>query len=857
MSIALTNPLYLIFLIFIPLVWFYQLKIKSKNHQRKKTMIFLRTLLILLMVLVLTNPKISKNSDVVNLFYLVDISKSIRNAESETIKSFIEKTSLGMGEEDKAGLIYFGGNPSLEVSLNKNFDVNPLQSEVNTNHTNINKAIQFAVGKLPSQGKNKLVVMSDGNQNIDDANDSLQLAKSLGVEINSVSVSPWIGEKEIYLDRIETPTNIQLNTPFDVRIIVQSRQSTKSNLILLRNGDYIAGSEIDLKKGKNVFLFNQQVKAQGLYSYKAIINADNDNDNVYQNNEGVSFTQATEKNSVLYVTNELRDNVPIVEALKTQGIHVTRKTPDNLPFSIQGYLDYGAVILNNIPAQELSVNMMENIEKYVRDTAGGLVMIGGPNSFGAGGYLKTPIEKALPVFMDVPTTLEFPGLCIVMVIDKSASMSGSISGQTKLEAAKLALFSSIELLNPKDKVGILAFDWEQDWIIPITTADDRIMMAEKLSVLSGGGGTDIYNALFKAHSALKMIPAAKKHIILLSDGMTKEAKFKSFVEKVVKDRISISTVALGQGSDIQLMKNIARWGEGRDYYTDDIGNIPRIFVGETRIVAKEIIVEKQTRPIISAQNEIIQKLPTSKIPNVGGYIITYPKNNAEVILETTHGPLLVSHQYGLGRSVAFTSDLSGRWGKNWVKWDYYAQFVSQMIKWTIRKESPHYYDVDIQRQGDKGIFKVDIIDELNQYSNRLNLNLKVLLPDKNDETIQLEQVAPGQYVGEFSASAVGEYFFNLFGENSDHLIQYKTFGYSIPYSDEYLQVTSNDVLLKELAVKTGGKMLNLKEPPEDLFLSDSQQKVYGAGLWPYLLLAAIAVLILEITLRKLQTLNRF
>ena len=151
---------------------------------------------------------------------------------------------------------------------------------------------------------------------------------------------------------------------------------------------------------------------------------------------------------------------------------------------------------------------------------------------------------------------------------------------------------------------------------------------------------------------------------------------------------------------------------------------------------------------------------------------------------------------------------------------------------------------------------MDIIDELNQYSNRLNLNLKVLLPDKNDETIQLEQVAPGQYVGEFSASAVGEYFFNLFGENSDHLIQYKTFGYSIPYSDEYLQVKSNDTLLEELAVKTGGKMLNLKEPPEDLFLSDSQQKVYGAGLWPYLLLAAIAVLILEITIRKLLTLNR-
>jgi len=856
MSITLSNPYYLFLLLLIPLTWYYLFKIKHQTPLRKSILILIRTLLILLMLLVLTDPKVTKNSDAVNLFYLVDISKSIQNLENERIKSFIDKTSFQMDEEDKAGLIYFGGNPSLEVALKQEFDAEAMQSEVNSNHTNINSAVQFAIGKLPAQGKNKLVLISDGNQNIDDVHNSLQLAKSLGVQINSVPVSAWIGDKEIYIERIETPKNIQLNMPFEVRIVVQSRQKTKSNLVLLRNGNFITAKAVDLKQGKNIFLIVEQVKEQGLYVYKAIINTDQNNDSVYQNNEGVSFTQATQKNSVLFVTNELKKNIPMITALTTQGIQVVTKPPTELPFSMQGYLDYGAIILNDIAARELSYDTMEDIEKYVRDTAGGLVMIGSPNSFGAGGYLKTPIEKALPVFMDIPTTLEFPGLCIVMVIDKSASMAGSISGQTKLEAAKLALFSSIELLNPNDKVGILAFDWEQDWIIPITRADDRVAMAEKLSVLSGGGGTNIYQALVKAHSALKEIPSAKKHIILLSDGMTKEASFKALVDKVVKDKISISTVALGQGSDIQLMKSIAHWGEGRDYYTDDIENIPRIFVGETRIVAKEIIVEKTTRPFISAKNEIIQNLPINKIPKVDGYIITYPKNSAETILETIHGPLLVSHQYGLGRSVAFTSDLSGRWSKNWVNWDYFAQFVSQMVKWTIRKESPHYYTVDISRNGDKGIFKVDIIDELNQFSNHLKLKLKVILPNKNNQTISLEQIAPGRYIGNFPASEVGEYYFNLFGDQSEHLIQYKTFAYSIPYSDEYLLIKPNETLLSELAEKTGGAVLDINTPPEDLFISDSQQKEYGASLWPYLLLAAIAVLIIEITIRKLQTLNR-
>jgi uncharacterized membrane protein len=480
-------------------------------------------------------------------------------------------------------------------------------------------------------------------------------------------------------------------------------------------------------------------------------------------------------------------------------------------------------------------------------------MIGGDKSFGAGNYADTQVEKALPVLMDIPSTLEFPGFCLILVIDRSSSMEASLVGKNKLEGAKIAAFSSIEMLNPTDKAGILAFDTNFKWIVPITPAGQRQEIAQKLSMLDAGGGTDLYPALVEAYEVLQNISSAKKHIIVLSDGLTEDADFPALVSSMHQEHISLSTVALGSGADRELMTSLAQMGGGRSYYTGDVNEVPRIFVGETKIAARDVVVEKPITPQAVIRDEMLSGIPIESLPALRGLVMTHPKQSAQVLFDTEDGPLLAAWQYGLGRSVAFTSDLSGRWGKEWVQWEHYAKFVSQMIKWTQRKETTQTFTTHITREGEQGTFTVEVTDEHERFVNHLNLKLKVLSPSKTGTDIILEQVAPGTYQGDFTAAEIGEYYLNLLNTSEEGASFSQIFGYGIPYTDEFKNRGVNKTLLEQLATLTRGKVLDIEDVPANLFKAPADTKEYGRRLWPYLALAFVLLLLVDVAVRKIST----
>ncbi len=856
MPIALTKPIFLLFWVFIPMIWIMMYRSSFKDQPRLSRIFIggLRSLLILILGLALSDPRMIKSSDRVNLFFCLDVSESVGSEGENAAMDFIREAASSIGEEDRAGLILFGKEPSLEIFLRRDFEPRVLKSQVNANATNIYEALQLAIGKLPQKGKNRIVLLSDGNQNLEDAIEMAYLASSLGIEIYPVPLSSWFTRHEVFVEKLETPPAVPLETPFEIRLLLMSTKENEGELILLRNDRLMANQSVQLQSGKNLFRFVDTIRDHGLYLYKAVINAPEDA--IFQNNEGLSFTQGTRKSEVLYLADEEKEASHLAQALRHQGLSIVHKTIGDLPPSIHGLLDYSAIILDNVSGQALSLTAMENLEKYVKDIGGGLIMIGGDKSFGAGRYMNTPIEKALPVFMDLPTTLEFPGLCLILIIDKSSSMSGSIIGESKLEGAKIASFSTVEMLNPADKIGILAFDTEFQWIVPITQAKERRKIVRKLSTLNGEGGTDLYPGLKEAFRVLQGISAAKKHVIVLSDGLTDEADFRSLIRSMREAQITISTVAVGSDSDLNLMRALAEWGGGRNYYTHDANKIPRIFVGETKIAAKKAFVEKTMHPYAVMDGEITLGIPTDDLPLVHGLVVTHPKSGVGVLLQTQEGPLLVTWRYGLGRSVAFTSDLSGQWGRDWVLWDHYGKFVSQMVKWTHRKEAPRNYAVNITRKGGKGTFTVDVTDDESRFVNNLGLKIKVLYPSKADQTTPLDQVAPGRYLGSFPATEIGEYYINLFGTEAKEFSRSQTFGYGIPYTDEFTERSVNYALLERLASITKGGVLKPEDNARDLFAANSDTKDYGSQLWPPLAVAFLLLLIADVVLRKFQNLGR-
>ncbi|GAK58394.1 conserved putative chloride channel [Candidatus Vecturithrix granuli] len=850
MPISFDKPLFLLVWLLIPLLWIMMRRSFLQGSARQHRLLIgaARSILLLVLGFALADPRLMTRSDQVNILFCLDVSQSVGSEQITAAQEFMRQAVAGMNPEDQAGLVVFGKHPSLEISLSSEFEPRPIRSDVNTNFTNIHEALQFAIGKLPQQGKNKIVLFSDGNENLQQAVDMAYLAASLGIEIDPAPLGSWYGQGEVFLQKLETPATVALETPFEIRIAIMSSVAQQGELVLLRNETLLATQTVNLQSGKNVVIFADTLSEPGLFLYKAVVNVPNDL--FFQNNEGLAFIKGTRKAQILYLSGDAASD-PFAETLTAQGLHLVRKQLTELSGSIYDLLEYNAIILNNISGQPMSFTIMENMQTYVKDMGGGLIMIGGDQSFGAGAYKKTPIEDALPVFMDAPTDLKFSALCLIFVIDKSSSMTTRYAGKSKLEMAKIAAFSSIELLNPTDRVGIVAFDSQFKWIVPIMNAMYRQEIADRLTQIKEGGGTILYPPLEDVFNTLQTTEAARKHIIILSDGMTDKADFETLVKSMSAADISVSTVSIGSGADLDLMRSIAKWGNGRSYYTEDPATIPRIFTGETQIVSKELISEKTLLPTPMMLHEMLQGLQTDAFPPLYGQVITYPKPGANVLVNTSQGPLLAAWQYGLGRSVAFTSDLSGRWGKEWVQWKQYGQFAAQMVKWAQRKDTPKNYAATIERNGEQGIFTVDVTDAQNQFVNNLDLKVNLLAPSEQSQTLSLTQIAPGRYQTTFPAEEIGDYYVSVFAEQSEEAGPPEVFGFGVPYTDEFSTTGVNTDTLEQLAALTNGAILSFDNIPRDLFTVQTADTAQGQALWPFVTMSFLALLLVDVALRKL------
>ena len=864
MSVTLANPYYLLIWLAIPFVWYlvYQPFARQQSPGRKLTTATMRSIVILLVGLTLAQPRLLQGADGVNLFFVVDASDSALRGGENVARSYIENALHGMNENDQAGLIRFGKEPSLEVPLTRDFSTEFHRSQINSKFTNIYDGLLLAIGKLPDHGTNRILLISDGNQNLNQAEEIAFLANSLNIQIFPLPLETWQDTNEVRVEGLETPSRVALESPFEVRILAVSGKESEGDLILLRNGKLIANHRVSLETGKNIFRLIDVVRTPGIYNYKAVINPKEDV--IYQNNEGLSFTSAFRKSGILYLSESGASSVPLVIALQEQGFDLEVLRIQDLPTSMNDFMDYKAVILDNVPSSGFSEQDMENLEKYVKDVGGGLLMIGGPQSFGAGEYRKTPIEKALPVLMDPPTDLINSSLSIIFVIDKSTSMIKNQGSQKKLEAAKIAVFSAVELLNPKDLVAVIAFDANYQWTVPFTSASNRKTIAENLLSLKAEGGTKLFQGLQEAIGTIETLSSIKKHVIILSDGEifdadTEEEQLNALLDTAVEKKITISTVAVGENANISFMKTMADRGKGRSYQTNDAGNIPRIFVDEIKIVSRKVILEKELQPEMEHYSELVEGYSNSDFPPILGMDITYPKPEATIQLKTAEGPLLVTKQYGLGKSLAFTSDLSGRWGKHWLQWNEFGPFAGRMVKWVEKKETVGQYTVDVEKVDDQGHILVDVTDKENRFINGLDLKMNVLTPNQSqaNEKISLQQIAPGKYKGIFPVEEIGAYYLNLYEQDAETVANSQTFGYGIPYTNEFQNLKTNARLLNQLAQITGGRILHAEDDFSSLFTNQRNNPDHGIPLWPYFLLASAFMLIADVALRKIFEIDRF
>jgi uncharacterized membrane protein len=866
MTVGFNYPEFLWLFLLLPIVFLIARGSNPANRvrrQNRRISVILRLLLVSLLILTVADAQLKITSDKLATVFLLDYSDSVGPGGKAQGLTFAKTAFTKMKDNQQGGVIVFGQDALVDklVSGDKTLD-NP-ESNPTSTYTNLAEAVRIGTALLPGDAQRRLVMVSDGNENIDDVRSAAKIAAANGVQIDVVPINQQDGP-EVSVGALTVPSNLRQGEQFNLTVSVDSNYAGDARLLILQNGQVISDTPVQLQQGPNIFKQPLKASDKGFVNYTARIVAGKDT--LEQNNESNAYSLVKGKPRALLVEGHPQDNeaANLNSALQSAEIDTTVIPPDKFP-GLTDLTQYDSVILVDTPASTLTQNNMSVLQAYVKDLGKGLVVVGGEESYGLGGYFRTPLEDMLPVELQLPSKLQTPSVAMVLVIDRSGSMADSYNGPgagaagiAKIELAKDAAYLAATQLSNTDQVGVVTFDTQAQWQVPLAPMGNPANLVSPIGRIAPGGGTNIYSGFVPAVEALKNAKAANKHIIIMTDGQDSEGlDYRQVIADANKAGITVSTVGLGEDVNESLLKDIANKCGGRYYFVSDPSNLPKVFARESHLAARSYVVEEPFTPAIAQPSPIIKGI--TAMPQLLGYIATRVKPTAtEALVTGRNEPLLVHWQYGLGRVAAWTSDAKGRWAKNWLGWSDFPRFWSQMVRWTIAENEAGGLQVQTKTVGNRIYIEADALSVDSQYLNNLDAKASIvsssLSGDK--EEVSLEQTAPGHYEGSFVPKGTGSYLVNveaggqLGSSTTDQKVNLsQTVGAVSSYSPEYRQLGTNLSLLQEVANLTGGKILT---NPEEAFNNDLSRTTRSQDLWPWLLALAILLFPLDIGIRRVN-----
>ena len=779
------------------------------------------------------DPKIFTATKALDVVLGVDFSRSVGQEGTEKAREVLGIAARTQGPDTRTGLLFFGRAPQWEFLPRREIAAEEFAPRLNREDSDIQAALQAAVAQAGEAREQKVLLISDGNENRGEVSRIMPLLRAQGIQVWTLAVTLARGRNEIYLSELDVPRQVDSAESFEIKGAIETLRQANARVKLLRDGALQAEREVRLSRGTNSVSFHDRIGEPGGHTYELLV--ESSDDTLPENNLLQAVLEVKGPPRVLLLSGEKESQRFLSRVLKVQGYSVVEATPDSHPLSLTELSSFDLLVLDNVPAFQLTQAKMENMEKYVRDLGGGLLVIGGSRSYGAGGYFRTPLERLLPVDMRPPARLDLPHIALLFVLDKSGSMGAGPEGGTKLDLAKAAAIAAADVMNPTDQVGILSFDAAWDWTLPFRAVGKGEWISEKLASLQSDGGTDLYKAMAEAHRGIAGKQAAIKHVIVLSDGLTDKADFHGLVQRMARDGITVSTVSVGSDADVQLMADIARDGKGRGYVALDPQTIPQIFTTETLLIARDLLVDKPITPAVASTAGPMKGIPHANLPVLRGYVLTYPKPGAELLMKADNDPLLASWRYGLGRVMAFTSDLSGRWGREWVTWQGFPRWASQLARDTMRKLLESRVQTEFKTEEDAVRVIVDVRSSEGGFLNRLQLKGNIMAPNSATEEKPFQQTAPGRYEFIFNPSQRGIHLLSLYAEQAgEPPLLVTNVPYVVPYPREYRELKPNLSLLSRLAEDTGGKTIDpekLEEGLKRLYTPTPGKAARGREMW--------------------------
>ncbi len=844
-------PSMLILLLILPWAIYLGMRIRSLSRGRKWLAVTLRVIILLCVVGALAGAEIVRTSDRLAVFFLLDHSNSISPARREASAQWVRNMcETYMQKNDEAGVVVFGGDASIELSVAPRLGLDTVRSYVDGEQTDLAGALRLAMAAFPQGYMRRVVAISDGNETQGSVLEEVKAARADGIGIDVLPIP--IGEgREVRVREVSAPSQTNADKPFQIRVVVNAKQACTGRLTVYQKAGeqrrMLPPQEVQLQPGDNVFLLSQELSAPGFYEYE--VKLDSDADTLSENNVGRAFTAIRGEPSVLYIEGDPAAGTFLENALGSEGIQVARVEPSKMPDSLAQLQNYDGVVLSGVSAVDLSMHQLGLLEAMVRDHGIGLTMIGGPDTFGAGGYLDTPVEKALPVSMDIKQRKVLPRGALAVILHTCEIENGNVW------AREIAL-AALNVLASQDLMGTLGYMWNTNdtWIYALQPVGDKTMMRGAISKASTAIGDmpAMEPTMAMAYEALAAADAAVKRVVVITDGdPSPPSRFT--LQKMVDAKISVSTICIAphSSSDESMLKAIATGTGGEYYFVTDPNKLPLIFAKEAAVVKRGVLVEKEFTPKLLHDSELLTGLRENGLPPLRGYVVTTPKENATVpLVSDEEDPILAHWRYGLGKSVAFTSDVTNRWAAPWLAWDGFNRFWAQTVRWSLRELKPSNFQIETRREKGLGRIHIDAVDAAGQFVNFLQPKGVVTSPNFEHLDVTLEQTGPGIYEGTFPLRESGVYMANLTysvpgaQEPAAGMIPV---GLAVDYSQEYEYLETNQPLLEHVAAAGGGEMLT---PEGNPFQHNLKASATVTPIWPHLVMVALCLFPFEIFVRR-------
>ena len=871
--IRFEHPGWLLLLLLVPLAWWLARRAAGTlSSTRRWISLSLRAIVIVLLAAALAEPSWVRRSEDLAVIVVADTSRSVPPELLLDAESFLKAAADARERpEDRLALVTVAKRAEVaalpEASTVLSFGGHAGADEA----TNLAEGVRMALAIVPKDAAARIVLVSDGNETEERVAEAADLARANGVPIDVLPIR-YRRDGEIVFEELRAPTRARIGQAVDLRMTLRSPRAATGRITLRHDGRLVdldpaspgTSLPIALEAGVSTFLVPVMLDGAGAHRFEAIFEPDPDvADAVEENNRGAAVVFAGGEGRVL-VLDEGDEGAAIESALASRGMEVERRSVEQLAGAAAATISgFDLVVLANLPRWAIDAATDRFLASYVHDLGGGLLMMGGDRSFGAGGWIDSETAKAIPVQMDPPQQRQLVRGVLGLIMH-SCEMA-----EANYWSEQVAI-SAIDALTPEDYAGIITFEWgvanECTWAYPLQPVGDKtraISAARRMNVgdmPDFGPAMELYLQGVRDLEAEGGVRFGQRHVIIISDGDAFPPS-ETLVQEYIDEDVTVTTVMVaGHGSAIDRtnMERLAEFTGGRFYEVLDPKALPEIFIKEAVVVSRSLIVEPE--PFVptfrsDAAGPIREARP---LPPLAGYVLTVPAEGlARVALDRrtaeSEDPILAWWNHGTGRAIAFTSDYGGRWGRAWAEWPGGSAFWEEVVRWAMRPAAPRDVTIATRVEGEEAIVEVESFSEAGEARGFLRAEGRVVKPDGTVATLPLRQAGPGRVSGRFPLEAFGAHLVSVAVPGPDGRAANVLGAVTVPYPREHLAQRDDEARLRAVAEKTGGRVLAIGDPRlAELFLRELVTvPIAPKRAWDLLVLIALGLFLLDVAVRRL------